>query len=149
LQIINGTRVFDRLLKKESNMFTHVMVGSNNFDESKAFYDAALGALGVAPGQAFNGRAFYSQDGGNFGAGGFGVGSPANNQAASSANGGTIGFAAADAAAVDAFHAAGIANGGTCEGAPGLRPNAPGKAYGAYLSDPVGNKICAFCQLPE
>jgi catechol 2,3-dioxygenase-like lactoylglutathione lyase family enzyme len=125
-------------------MFTHVMVGSNNFEASKAFYDAALGALGVAPGQAHNGRAFYSHGGGNFG-----VGGPANGGAANSANGGTIGFAAADAAAVDAFHAAGVANGGTCEGEPGIRPNAPGKAYGAYLLDPVGNKICAFCQLPE
>jgi catechol 2,3-dioxygenase-like lactoylglutathione lyase family enzyme len=137
-------RVSDKIIEKEADMFTHVMVGSNDFEQSKAFYDAALGALGVPEGQAFNGRAFYSHNGGSFG-----VGGPANGQAANSANGGTIGFAAADAAAVDAFHAAGIANGGICVGAPGLRPNAPGNAYGAYLTDPVGNKICAFCQLPE
>ena len=52
--------------------------------------------------------------------------------------------AAPDKAAVDAFHAAGIANGGTDEGAPGNRAGAPGNPYGAYLRDPVGNKICAF-----
>ena len=34
-----------------------------------------------------------------------------------------------------------IEAGGTDEGAPGLRPNAPGKAYGAYLRDPDGNLI--------
>ncbi|HKX35157.1 MAG TPA: VOC family protein, partial [Rhizorhapis sp.] len=78
-----------------------------------------------------------------------GAGKPANGEPASFANGGTIGFAAPDKDAVDAFHAAGIANGGTCEGEPGLRPQAPGRAYGAYLRDPDGNKICAFCQLPE
>lgn len=125
-------------------MFTHIMVGSNDVDKSKAFYDAVLGALGVPPGAAFNGRAFYSHNGGNFG-----VGSPADGNAATFANGGTIGFAAPDTAAIDAFHAAGLAHGGTCDGAPGPRPNAPGKAYGAYLRDPDGNKICAFCQMKD
>lgn len=125
-------------------MFTHVMVGSNDADASKKFYDAALGALGAAPGNAFNGRVFYSHGGGNFG-----VGIPADGGPATRANGGTIGFGAADTAAVDAFHAAGIANGGTSDGEPGHRPGAPGKAYGAYLRDPDGNKICAFCQMTD
>lgn len=125
-------------------MFTHIMVGSNDVDRAKAFYDAALGALGVPAGAVFNGRAFYSHNGGNFG-----IGKPADGNAATYANGGTIGFGAPDAAAVDAFHAAGLAHGGTCDGAPGLRPNAPGKAYGAYLRDPDGNKICAFCQIKD
>jgi catechol 2,3-dioxygenase-like lactoylglutathione lyase family enzyme len=125
-------------------MFTHIMIGSNDFEKSKALYDAALGALGVPAGGAHNGRAFYSHNGGNLG-----IGKPADGNPATSANGGTIGFAAPDAAAVDAFHAAGLAHGGTCDGAPGLRPNAPGKAYGAYLRDPDGNKICAFCQIKD
>jgi catechol 2,3-dioxygenase-like lactoylglutathione lyase family enzyme len=123
-------------------MFTHIMVGTNDFDKAKAFYDAALGALGVPAGGAFNGRAFYSHNGGNFG-----IGAPADGAAANANNGGTIGFGAANKEAVDAFHAAGLANGGTCAGEPGLRPGAPGKAYGAYLRDPDGHKICAFCQL--
>ncbi len=125
-------------------MFTHIMVGSNNIEQSTVFYDAALGALGVQPANAHNGRAFYSHAGGNFA-----VGCPADGNSANAANGGTIGFGAPGKEAVDAFHAAGLANGGTCGGAPGIRPNAPGNAYGAYLLDPVGNKICAFCQVPE
>ncbi len=125
-------------------MFTHIMVGSNDIEKSKAFYDAALGALGVPAGAAHNGRAFYSHNGGALG-----VGGPADGNAATSANGGTIGFGAPNKEAVDAFHAAGLANGGSCAGEPGLRPNAPGKAYGAYLRDPDGNKICAFCQIQD
>ena len=71
---------------------------------------------------------------------------PLNGAAASAANGGTIGFRAKDPAAIDAFHAAGLAAGGTNAGAPGPRPNAPGKAYGAYLLDPVGTKSVPFAR---
>lgn len=121
-------------------MFTHVMVGSSDIERSRAFYDATMGVLGQGP--AGEGpRLFY----GGFGKGGaFGVGTPANGEPVSHANGGTIGFSAKDTAMVDAWHAAGIAHGGTCEGAPGPRglPN----SYGAYLRDPDGNKLCAFCR---
>jgi catechol 2,3-dioxygenase-like lactoylglutathione lyase family enzyme len=125
-------------------MFTHIMVGSNDFEKSKAFYDAALGALGVPAGQAHNGRAFYSHDGGNFG-----VGAPADGNNATHANGGTIGFKAPSQEAVDAFHAAGKANGGTCEGEPGIRNGGGRPMYGAYLRDPDGNKVCAFASPNE
>ena len=121
-------------------MFTHIMVGANNPEKSVAFYDAALGALGIPAGaRTPNGGAFYAHNGGNFG-----VGAPRDGGAATFANGGTIGFAAQTKEQVDAFHAAGCANGGTCEGAPGKRSDAPGDNYGAYLRDPDGNKICAF-----
>lgn len=125
-------------------MFTHVMVGSNNLAESQRFYDATLGALGASAGHNIGDRAFYSHNGGTFG-----IISPIDGNEATHANGGTIGFAAADKDTVDAWHSAGLANGGTDEGAPGKRPQAPGNAYGAYLRDPTGNKICAYCQLPE
>lgn len=125
--------------------FTHVMVGAKDPAQGKAFYDATLGALGWPEGHEFRpGVVFYSHNGAAFG-----VGNPADGNAATYANGGTIGFAAPNKEAVDAFHAAGLANGGTCSGEPGKRPGAPGNAYGAYLRDPTGNKICAFCQLPE
>jgi catechol 2,3-dioxygenase-like lactoylglutathione lyase family enzyme len=69
---------------------------------------------------------------------------PVNGEPATHANGGTIGFRAANRAAVDAFHAQALANGGRCEGAPGPRAQAGPTAYGAYVRDPDGNKLCAF-----
>jgi catechol 2,3-dioxygenase-like lactoylglutathione lyase family enzyme len=123
-------------------MFTHVMVGSNDVEAGRRFYDAVLGAIGAQPGMSFGESVFYRHNGGAFG-----VGKPANGAPATHANGGTIGFAAQTSEQVDAAHAAGCAHGGTCEGQPGPRPNVPGNAYGAYLRDPDGNKICVFAQL--
>lgn len=126
-------------------MFTHICIAAQDLAESKAFYDATLSPLGVqSVGQISPNGCLYASETGTLL-----VTLPANGEPATHSNGGTISFAAADKDAVDAFHAAGLANGGNDEGAPGKRPNAPGNAYGAYLRDPVGNKICAFCQLPE
>ena len=135
----------DRILREIEDMFTHVMIGANDTAKAKAFYDSALGALGVAPGNEFRlGTIFYSHEGGAFG-----VGRPSDGEPACHANGGTIGFKAATREEVDAFHAAGLAHGGSDAGAPGKRPNVPGNTYAAYLRDPWGNKICASAQLPE
>jgi catechol 2,3-dioxygenase-like lactoylglutathione lyase family enzyme len=125
-------------------MFTHICVSAQDLGASKAFYDAVLTPLGVASVGQVNERTcvFATATGKLL------VMTPADGNTATHANGGTIGFQAADTAAVDAFHAAGLAAGGSDAGAPGPRPNAPGNSYGAYLRDPVGNKVCAFCQLP-
>ena len=126
-------------------MFTHLCISAQDLTASKAFYDAALTPLGIqSMGQVGPNACLYASETGKLL-----VILPADGEPATHSNGGTVGFAAADAAAVDAFYEAGLANGGSDEGAPGKRPNAPGNAYGAYLRDPVGNKICAYCQLPE
>ena len=71
---------------------------------------------------------------------------PINGQPATFANGGTIGFTAASPEQADAWHAAGVAHGATpCEEPPGIREGAGNKLYIAYLRDPDGNKICAYC----
>jgi catechol 2,3-dioxygenase-like lactoylglutathione lyase family enzyme len=122
-------------------MFSHVMVGANDLDASKKFYDAVLGALGIPPSFTDEkGRLFYMSP-----TGVFAVTKPINGAAATAANGGTIGFAVADPATVNAWHAAGLANGGTtCEDPPGVRESEMGKMYLAYLRDPSGNKLCAL-----
>jgi catechol 2,3-dioxygenase-like lactoylglutathione lyase family enzyme len=120
-------------------MFSHVMLGANDLDASKKFYDAVMGALGHPAGKPDpNDRIFYITPTGIFS-----VSKPIDGQPASSANGSTIGFAANSPAQADAFHAAGLANGGAaCEDPPGVRE--PAGLYLAYLRDPSGNKICAL-----
>ena len=122
-------------------MFSHVMVGANDVQASKVFYDAVLGTLGHEPGVIDDkGRCFYFTKSGIFA-----ITKPINGEPASQGNGSTIGFAAKDPAAADAWHAAGLAHGGTaCEDPPGVRAGAAGKLYLAYLRDPAGNKICAL-----
>jgi catechol 2,3-dioxygenase-like lactoylglutathione lyase family enzyme len=118
-----------------------VMVGANDLDASRKFYDAVLGALGLPAGVTDEkGRIFYFSP-----TGVFAVTKPINGAPASAANGGTIGFQVSDPATADAWHAAGVANGGTaCEDPPGVRESALGKMYLAYLRDPSGNKLCAL-----
>ncbi len=122
-------------------MFSHVMLGANDVEASKAFYDAALGALGVKPGRSDDkGRVLYMHNGGIFM-----LTKPIDGNPACQANGGTVGFAAASKEEADAWHAAGLAAGGTAiEDPPGIRSNAFGSLYLAYLRDPAGNKVCAM-----
>lgn len=120
-------------------MFSHIMVGANDVQKSKIFYDAVLGALGHEPGTLDDkGRCFWITKSGIFS-----ISKPINGEAASHGNGSTIGFAAENPAAADAWHAAGIASGGTtCEDPPGVREGNSGQIYLAYLRDPDGNKLC-------
>ena len=121
-------------------MFSHIMIGANDINAAKAFYDAILGTLGVAPGQIDpKGRCFYRTDSGVFA-----LTPPIDGNLATHGNGSTIGFNADSTGAADAWHAAGLANGGSaCEDPPGAR----GDLYLAYLRDPSGNKICALHRL--
>ena len=120
-------------------MFSHITIGSNNLDKSKAFYDATLGAIGAKPG-FFDpkGRLVYSHNGGNLM-----LTTPIDGQPATAANGGTIGIGMTSPEQVDAWHDAGVATGGTSiEDAPGEREGTG--LYLAYLRDPDGNKLCAL-----
>jgi catechol 2,3-dioxygenase-like lactoylglutathione lyase family enzyme len=127
-------------------MFSHIMVGANDIDASRTFYDATLGALGARGGRTDDhGRLIYMHDGSMFL-----VSKPIDGGAACHANGGTIGFAASSPEAADAWHAAGLANGGTAiEDAPGVRESPFGGLYLAYLRDPAGNKLCAMHRMPK
>lgn len=121
-------------------MYSHVMVGSNDIDRSKAFYDATFQAMGGKPGMKDDkGRLIYMHNDGLFL-----VSPPINGEPATAGNGSTIGFAMEPAVA-DAWHAAGVANGGkSIEDPPGVREGGFGALYLAYLRDPDGNKLCAL-----
>lgn len=125
-------------------MFTHMMVGSDDIERSRRFYDATFAALGVAPGTVDDkGRLMYRSGGA-----GFLVTRPIDGCPATSANGGTIGLAMDSPEQADAWHRAGVESGGSSvEDPPGVRENAHGRIYLAYLRDPDGNKLCGLHRL--
>ena len=124
-------------------MFSHVMVGTNDLERSKRFYDAVLAVLGA--GEPIRDRAgsghtrlFYRHEGSTFC-----ITEPINGEPASIANGGTIGFNCKSAEQVQAFHDAAVANGGqSIENPPGQRPGST--LFLAYVRDPDGHKLCAL-----
>jgi catechol 2,3-dioxygenase-like lactoylglutathione lyase family enzyme len=117
------------------------MVGSNDLDKSKKFYDAVFSAIGGNPAIVDDkGRLVYMHNGGIFI-----VTAPIDGKPATYANGGTIGFTVDNPAQADAWHAAGVAAGGkSIEDPPGVREGSFGNLYLAYLRDPDGNKLCAL-----
>lgn len=118
-------------------MFSHVMVGSNDIERSKHFYDALFEKEARVDAK---GRLAYGRKGSIFM-----VTRPIDGEPASHANGGTIGFSFDTPEEVDAWHKAGIDAGGTAiEDPPGYRDGSFGKLYLAYLRDPDGNKLCAL-----
>jgi catechol 2,3-dioxygenase-like lactoylglutathione lyase family enzyme len=126
-------------------MFSHIMVGANDIERSKRFYDAVLGTLGAGEpvrNKADSGhtRLFYRHDGNTFC-----VSEPINGEQASFANGGTIGFKCRSPEQVRQFHDTAVAHGGTtCEDPPGMRDGSMGAMHLAYVRDPDGNKLCAI-----
>lgn len=126
-------------------MFSHLMVGTNDLQRAKAFYDPLLSTLDVPAGSVNGQRIFWRSPGGSFS-----VSMPIDGQPATLGNGSTVGFACKSQEQVDAWHAAGLAHGGaTCEDPPGLREGAVGMLYLAYLRDPDGNKLCGLYRLPK
>jgi catechol 2,3-dioxygenase-like lactoylglutathione lyase family enzyme len=124
-------------------MFSHIMIGTNDLPRAKAFYDALLGAIGIAPSIIDKHRIFFMTPTGIFS-----VSIPIDGAAATVGNGSTVGFAVTSPEQADAWHAAGIAAGGTaCEEPPGIRAGSVGNLYLAYLRDPDGNKLCALHRL--
>lgn len=122
-------------------MYSHIMVGSDDLDRAKTFYDALFAAVGGNAG-IFDpkGRLVYMHNGAVFI-----VTKPIDGSPATSGNGMTIGFAMESAEQTDAWHKAGSAAGGTeIEDPPGWREGAGMKLYLAYLRDPDGNKLCAL-----
>ncbi len=122
-------------------MFSHIMIGANDVEKSKVFYDAILGAMGYEPGVTDEkGRCFYFTK-----TGVFALSKPIDGESACHGNGSTIGFSAKTSDIADAWYAAGLASGGTaCEEPPGVREGTIGKLYLAYLRDPSNNKVCAL-----
>lgn len=126
-------------------MLNHVMLGSNDIERSKRFYDAVLGVLGAGePMRSVNAtgqtRLFYRHDGSTFG-----LSEPIDGQPATVSNGFTLGFKCNSPEQLKQFHDTAVAHGGiSIEDPPGLREGKLGSMYLAYVRDPDGHKLCAL-----
>jgi predicted lactoylglutathione lyase len=125
----------------------YTLVGTNDLERAKTFYDALFETIGV--GRLMDaGR--YVMWGVSMDKPGFGVTVPHDQQASTSGNGTMIALVQDKRANVDALFATAMAQGGMDEGAPGLRgEEGPYAFYGAYFRDLDGNKLCAFAIGPE
>lgn len=126
-------------------MFNHIMIGTNDIDRSKAFYEKVLGILGdvkVMDNAAGTGhrRVFFSFDGNTLA-----LSEPINDEPATCANGFTIGIKCASAEQVKELHDVAVAAGAsTCEDPPGLRETTMGPINLCYFRDLDGHKICGI-----
>ena len=126
-------------------MYSHVMLGSNDLDRSKQFYDAIFTASGGREGKIDpKGRLVYVNNGGILL-----ITTPIDGAPATHGNGSTIGFAVDGPEQAQAWEQAGVAAGGTpIEDPPGVRSGSGMDLYLAYLRDPDGNKLCALHRMP-
>jgi lactoylglutathione lyase len=130
-------------------VFSHVFIGTNDFERALAFYKPLMAVLGVEPRfcEADRPWAGWQTSGGPRPL--LLIGKPFDRQPHAPGNGQMVAFLAHQRATVDQAHAVALANGGTCDGAPGLRPEYHQHYYGAYFRDPDGNKLCVACHAPE
>jgi catechol 2,3-dioxygenase-like lactoylglutathione lyase family enzyme len=121
-------------------MIHHVGVFASDFTASRAFFEAALGPLGIAVGyEAENVCEFWRA----------GMDTPSLSLHPASSEptrGFHVAFHARDRAEVDAFFAAAVAHGGAVRHAPRHWPEYG--AYCAFVSDPDGNNVEAVCKEP-
>lgn len=129
-------------------MIGYVTLGTADLAKSSAFYDALLGTLGA-------GR--FMEEPGYFIAWAkspeepsIAVSVPFNKEPATVGNGTMVAIVLESSEQVDAFYAKALELGGTCEGKPGFRPeDASSGFYAGYFRDLDGNKLNAFCMVPE
>ena len=121
-------------------MISHVSVGVRDIAKAGKFYDTALAPLGYK-------RLFDSA-----GALGYGAGSPElwvmhaeRPVPADTASGLHFCFNAPSRAGVDQFHAAAVKAGGKDNGKPGLRKDYGDNYYAAFVIDPDGYRLEAYC----
>ena len=126
-------------------MLNHVMIGSNDIEKTKKFYNSVLSVLGAGDAmehvnETGQTRLFYIHDGSTFS-----ISEPVNGEPVSIANGSTIGFVCDSPEQVKDFHDTAVANGGiSVEDPPGPRDGTMGLMHLCYFLDPDGHKICGI-----
>lgn len=129
-------------------MIGYITLGTNDFGKAIKFYDELFATLNI--GRIMEHPDHYVAWAPGMNAPSVSVVKPFNKEAATVGNGVMVALPMESAAQVDSFHAKALALGGTCEGAPGFRSedNMSG-FYAGYFRDLDGNKLNAFCIVPE
>jgi catechol 2,3-dioxygenase-like lactoylglutathione lyase family enzyme len=128
----------------DHNMINHVSIGVRDVARSKRFYDAALVPLGYT---------CLSQSPDALGYGGDGIvlwiGATDQPVPADAKSGLHFCFDAPSRQGVRAFHAAALGAGGRDNGEPGVRANYGSDYYAAFVIDPDGYRLEAYCAKAE
>ena len=121
-------------------MIDHISIGVRDIARAKRFYDAVLTPLG------------YTCRSENESSLGYGaqdivlwISATAHPVPADVRSGLHICFTAPTRAGVDAFHAAALGAGGRDNGRPGIRADYGPNYYAAFVVDPDGYRIEAYC----
>jgi catechol 2,3-dioxygenase-like lactoylglutathione lyase family enzyme len=121
-------------------MIHHVSIGVREIGRAKRFYDAALQPLGYRPLSEASESLGYGKAEPRFW-----VSMVAQPVPADEASGLHFCFEAESRAAVDSFHAAALKSGGHDNGKPGLRADYGPNYYAAFVIDPDGYRLEAYC----
>ncbi len=121
-------------------MIDHVSIGVRDVVRSKRFYDAALKPLGYACLSEAAESLGYGRD-----AVALWISAAEHPVAADMKSGLHFCFTAPSHDSVDAFHSAALKTGGRGNGPPGLRADYGPGYYAAFVIDPDGYRIEAYC----
>lgn len=127
-------------------MIDHTGVNVSDYGKSRAFYLAALGAIGYGIVKEFPASVTGNTDVAGFGPPGkpdFWVIRGVPNQPPIH-----VAFRVDSREEVDAFYRAAIAAGARDNGGPGIRAHYHPDYYGAFVLDPDGHNIEAVCHKP-
>jgi catechol 2,3-dioxygenase-like lactoylglutathione lyase family enzyme len=121
-------------------MFDHVSIGVRDIARTGRFYDAALKPLGYCRLSESEGSLRYGGE-----AVGLWISKTDRPVPADTESGLHFCFAAPDRKSVDAFHKAALGAGGRDNGKPGVRKDYSPDYYAAFVVDPDGYRIEAYC----
>ncbi len=124
-------------------MINHTSMGVTDIPRAKLFYDAALKPLGYKCLSEGDTSLGYGADHVEFW-----IGNAKKPVKPDPESGLHFCFDAPTRKSVDAFHKAALAAGGRDNGKPGLRADYDANYYAAFVIDPEGYRIEAYCSQP-
>jgi len=125
-------------------MIDHISIGVRDMARAKAFYDAALKPIGYACLSASDGSLGYGRERAELW-----INASESPVPPDPRSGLHFCFTAPTRASVDAFHRAAVDHGGYDNGKPGLRADYGENYYAAFVIDPEGYRIEAYCEKAE